>query len=518
MTSASQPSRLPLGLQHEGSVHRPPPSTPGSSVSDDIPTPSAMAALLRQRLGLDASGEGEETLYAGTNGSAAFNGDTGSLLDYDPDVDDEEDEEVIFDDDDDVAGGGDDEASQSARSASAAGQFKTPECMIRTSATLVVHKKDAGGPSDEADPQQPTIHAIVNRPLLVHVPPSRTKVTLRERFRQQNERMMKRDLTMEAALLNMLRFKGEEGFRKAFKDRSEAKRKLAERIKLLRETGQMPTMADRVLEAEADDSFDYEGFWREQLYLWMTRYEWRRREGPEVSKADLDREIEEWMAQKGSFATTEEMEQDLDGFMSRRGYDRTDRERLDADMDEYWAKKGTTTASNGLPATDDDTDNTSTVTSIQSHRSARQQDFTEEDLDRELHAYLNSRPPPVSGSSTDGDSMDCSMDGDSDAGGKGGSLSNGYSSLLIPKKATSTERVRRGFLNRNAVAAAAAASIGDLDKEDEDLDAYFARQKQLDQKAKEAEEAKRKEVAEGDRFADDDFQDDLDEELEWHES
>ena len=50
MTSASQPSRLPLGLQHEGSVHRPPPSTPGSSVSDDIPTPSAMAALLRQRL------------------------------------------------------------------------------------------------------------------------------------------------------------------------------------------------------------------------------------------------------------------------------------------------------------------------------------------------------------------------------------------------------------------------------------------------------------------------------------
>ena len=113
------------------------------------------------------------------------------------------------------------------------------------------------------------------------------------------------------------------------------------------------------------------------------------------------------------------------------------------------------------------------------------------------------------------------MDGDSDAGGrngKGGSLSNGYSSLLIPKKVTPAERVRRGFLNRNAVAAAAAASISDLVKEDEDLDAYFARQKQLDQKAKEAEEAKRKEVAEGDRFADDDFQDDLDEELEWHES
>ena len=114
--------------------------------------------------------------------------------------------------------------------------------------------------------------------------------------------------------------------------------------------------------------------------------------------------------------------------------------------------------------------------------------------------------------------MDCSLDGEGDAGGrngKGGSLSNGYSSLLIPKKVTPAERVRRGFLNRNAAAAAAAASSTDLD---EDLDAYFARQKQLDQKAKEAEEAKRKEVAAGDRFADDDFQDDLDEELEWHES
>ena len=167
------------------------------------------------------------------------------------------------------------------------------------------------------------------------------------------------------------------------------------------------------------------------MAIWIMKYEWRRREGPEVSKSDLDREIDEWMSQRGTFTTTEEMEQDLTTFMHKKGFDKEEREELDADMDKYWEMKGR------LPQTDDDTDDTSTVTSVQTLGSRRAQDYDEQDLDNDLQGYLNKRGKTNSSCSITS-AEENGMDTDED-----GATPSAYSSLLVPKR-TSCSRRRRG--------------------------------------------------------------------------
>lgn len=471
------PVRLPSAFLQTANGY----STASSLTSDDAPD-AAMAELLRQRLGLGQGGTA--FLDADEDGSE-------SLLDYDPDDDDE----VVFDD-------GSDGASNGGRDS----RHKTPECLIKTTATIVVQKSEVAAEAD-----RPTLQQLQNRQLLLFVPPSRMKEPLSRRFANHNQRMMKRDLTQEQRLLNYLRFKGDAGFDKAFAGTAEAKAKLAERIRLLQQSGAKPTMHDKFLEPQANDDFDHEAFWREQVALWIMKYEWRRREGPQVSKSELDREIDEWMAQNGDFATAEEMQQDLNSFMSRKGYDKETSDGLDADMNDYWKQKGR------LPLTDDDTDDTSTVTSVQTLGSRRGADYNEQDLDNDLADYLKKR----GSSSVTADDMDCDDEGQQ---------RHAYSSLLGTSRKsaagsqplTPAERMKRAAASRSSFSntATTPASANALD---EDLDAYFVRKKMLEEKEKAEAAAKKKleeqvaveaAVGEGDRFADcPDFEDD--DELEW---
>lgn len=488
-----------------------------------------MADLLRARLGLGAE-ESDQLLIHANDTVAAGAGDThdtDSLLDYEPDEDDEEDE-IIFADDEDGADAAGSVTENEFAAAAGTGRpdsrsvFKTPECFIKTTATIVVTKKDTG-----PDPDRPTLEQIRNRPQLVYVPPSRMKQSLSKRFEEQNVRKMKRDLTQEQALLNYLRFKGDAGFSKVFSGTAAAKAKLAERMKLIQESGAKMTMHDKFLLRQADDHFDHEAFWREQVALWIMKYEWRKRDGPEVSKDELDREIEEWMAKRGEFATTDEMEQDFTSFMNRRGYDREAAEQLDHDMDDYWAKKGLT-----LPQTDDDTDDTSTVTSVQTAGSRRRTDYNEADLDNDLDEYLKKRGTASSVTSED-------MDTDSVTTG-----SQAYSSLRIPnrrnvianisnndsgnKQLTPQQRMRAAAANRAAFEAAVAkkeAGASDAEVLNQELEAYMTTKRATDQQIKQEEEEQRKKQqqeqlnanpeGDGDRFADcPDFEDD-DDEVEW---
>lgn len=538
--SEREPGRLPAGLMANGFS-----SSSLSSVDSEVrtngnhtPSNAALAELLRQRLGLDA---GEEDNVLMFDDGADGGDEAESLLDYDPDEEDvhmdgggedEEDEEIIFE-----------EVDESVADQIGLEKFRTPaECMIKTQATIVIHKKKDGAVSGASgDPvhrpgylpnDRPSLTQVRERELLICVPAMKMKESLKDRFERQNQRMMKRDLTPEQKLLNYLRFRGENGFKHVFKGTAGAKAKLAERIKILQETGLKPTMFDRFLHEAADDHFDHESFWREQVATWIAKYEWRRREGPEVSKSELDKEIEEWMAQRGSgaFSSTQDMEQDLSNFMSGRGIDMQTREQLDNDMDDYWAKKG-----QQIGTTDDDTDNTSTVTSIHSGRSSRQnsvtrnQDYNEADLDKDLNDYLCKRGTAgVNGTNgTNGGSgqKEGGMETETES-----TASSAYSSLLLPKKQVTTtgpkpltpqERMRRAAAARRLTPVvqtpATATAL------DDDLDSYFSRQKMLEQQAvkQEEEELKKKEeetaaaaVGEGDRFADGDF-DEIDEELEW---
>ena len=191
-TSNRGPGRLP-GLLQNGN------SSASSITSEENGhcnggDTSAIERLLAQRLGFPTD---DQVLDHSEDG-------TESLLDYDPD--DEDEDEVVFEDEERDTG-----ASQNGREA-----HKTPECLIKTSATIVVHKKESSDSAGGEDGDRPTLQQLSSRQLLIFVPPSRMKEPLSTRFANQNQRMMKRDLTPEQRLLNYLRFKGEAGFSKAF--------------------------------------------------------------------------------------------------------------------------------------------------------------------------------------------------------------------------------------------------------------------------------------------------------------
>lgn len=149
-------------------------------------------------------------------------------------------------------------------------------------------------------------------------------------------------------------------------------------------------MTDVILHNIRDNKeVDHEMIWRHNIEQWIQLYEWKRRDGPEVSKEDLDREIEEWMRRGGDFATGEEMENDLEEFMREKGFVHADREQLDAELDDYWAKKGQKTY-------DDDAESmSSTVKSFDvaaaEARAKRFQDKDKDDLDADLNAFVSQR-------------------------------------------------------------------------------------------------------------------------------
>jgi hypothetical protein len=227
--------------------------------------------------------------------------------------------------------------------------FVSPvDTTIKTAATIVIQRNE-----EKFFSKNPLL-SVFRRKSIIKVPPSKTRETLNDRFHRIQNQKLKRSLTEEQALFNYLRMKGENAFEKTFGHREELMAKLnqkqADRSKAQSKGDKKVVMTDNIIaEIKEATGQDHESFWREQVMNWVTHYEWKRDDRPTFTKEELDIQIEEWMSKKRDFDTTDKMVEDLTNHMKSKGFTLKDSDQLDADMDEYWAKKGQLVAEDPSP-------------------------------------------------------------------------------------------------------------------------------------------------------------------------
>ena len=470
------PNRLPLDDQASQSSTKAVLASQDSvdnGVETEMVTQSKIQEMLRKKLGLE---------------------DPGNVLIYDEfEEDADDDDDLIFEEVDE------DEAAKIGTD-----KFKTPDCRIKTHATIVVQRREQSTP-------QSSLLSVLNRKAIIKVPPSKVKETLNQRFHRLQNRMMKRSLTQEQALFNYLKMRGEAGYQKAFGHRSglikKLKTKLGERAKLQAEGGKRKVMTDKILSEIAEASAeDHESFWRKQVRNWIENYEWKKHDGPDFSKEELDQQIEEWMSMKGKiFETAEEMVEDIDNFMQKKGFVRADAEQLDAELDDYWSKKG-------QKMHDDDDDKASN--SVKTFNSGNvEKRGTKLQAEKNVDADLDtsSERKNSSGLISESGSPE-SLPGSTKPGWSTGNSSVASKIMTPAQRIQMMQEKRRQNLSTEK-------QMAELE---EDIDIYFKRREILKQREKQAEEAAKKAAEEARKkqleeemamCADDKFADDQDFEM-----
>lgn len=188
---------------------------------------------------------------------------------------------------------------------------------------------------------------------MIVVPPSDNDKPLHERFSIVCNREMKYSLNHYWQTYNYLRRAGEGGL-ELIQHMKNSAGEIAQRAVKTGVRRLDNTLTSKIAKAQEDpagESIDPEYFWRENLTFWMNQFEWKRRDGPQMSTEELDKEIEEYMAQRAasraSVCSDFDIDADLADFMEKKGIIREDKEDLDKEMDDYWANKKTRMDENG---------------------------------------------------------------------------------------------------------------------------------------------------------------------------
>lgn len=287
-------------------------------------------------------------------------------------------------------------------------------------------------PSEEIINTKPMIrvkkysHKKMKRVQKIKVPPSNIEETLNDRFKEVQNRNLKRNLNPFFATLNMLRHRQEGGF-KGLRGNLGITARMLKKKAIKQQNGSNNTVMSQLAEAMKDSDGvpqDMENYWREQLEYWATQFKWFRDDNEtHMSREELDKELEAYMTNRGFMAmdTQDELDRDIEEYMAKRGVkvEKLDVDQLNDDLDQYMTNGGV----------------------------VDEQDDGQDDLDAELDAYMMSTQAKASSAPT------------------------GPSAALKARLGT---KVSNG---KQRAAVGTEDKSGDMDQLDNDLETYMARKR-----------------------------------------